>query len=139
MSQVPDSLHGSKLSSERTFGLVFVGIFLIAAGYGWYGKFSNVWTYTFLVLAALLLACSLSKPNLLHPFNKAWYQLGLFLGRFISPIVLGFLFFIVITPIAIGIKLAGRDALKLRKQNVDSYWIDRKPPGPEPESFKEQF
>jgi hypothetical protein len=65
--------------------------------------------------------------------------LGLFLGRFVSPIVLGILFFIVITPVAIATRLAGRDALKLRKQDVDSHWIDRKPPGPEPESFKEQF
>jgi hypothetical protein len=61
------------------------------------------------------------------------------LGKIVSPIVLGFIFFIIITPVAIVTKLAGRDALKLRKQNVDSYWVDRSPPGPEPESFKEQF
>ena len=78
-------------------------------------------------------------PVFLTPFNKAWYQLGLFLGKVVSPIVLGVIFFIVITPVAIVMKLAGRDALKLRKQNISSYWIDRKPPGPEPESFKEQF
>jgi hypothetical protein len=76
---------------------------------------------------------------LLRPLNKAWYQLGLFLGRFVSPIVLGILFFIVITPVAIVMRLSGRDALKLRRQDVSSHWIDRKPPGPEPESFKEQF
>ena len=139
MSQPSDSLHGSKLPSERTFGLVFVGIFLIAATYSWYKQFSNTWAYTFLMLASILLLCTLTAPKLLRPLNKAWYQLGLFLGRFVSPIVLGILFFIVITPVAIAMKLAGRDALKLRKQNVSSYWIERKPPGPEPESFKEQF
>lgn len=139
MSQPSDSLHGSKLPSERTFGLVFVGIFLIAATYSWYKQFSNTWAYTFLMLASILLLCTITTPKLLRPLNKAWYQLGLFLGRFVSPIVLGILFFIVITPVAIAMKLAGRDALKLRKQNVSSYWIERKPPGPEPESFKEQF
>lgn len=139
MSQTSDSLHGSKLPSERTFGLVFVGIFLIAAAYGWYKQFSNTWVDVFLALASVFLLLTLIAPKLLRPLNKAWYQLGLFLGRFVSPIVLGILFFIVITPVAIAMRLAGRDALKLRKQNVDSHWIDRKPPGPEPESFKEQF
>ena len=139
MSQPSDSLHGSKLPSERTFGLVFVGIFLITAAYGWYKEFSNTWVDVFLVLASIFLLCVLIAPKLLRPLNKAWYQLGLFLGRFVSPIVLGILFFIVITPVAIAMRLAGRDALKLRKQDVDTHWIDRKPPGPEPESFKEQF
>ena len=140
MSQPTDSLHGSKLPSERTFGLVFVGIFLIAAAYGWHKQLSNTWVHVFLVLASIFLLFALIAPKLLGPLNKAWYQLGLFLGRFISPIVLGILFFIVITPVAIVMRLAGRDALKLRKQDVvESHWIDRKPPGPEPESFKEQF
>jgi hypothetical protein len=139
MSQPTDSLHGSKLSSERTFGLVFVGIFLIAAVYGWYKQFSSAWVGIFLVLASIFLLCALIAPKLLRPLNKAWYQLGLLLGRIVSPIVLGVIFFIIITPVAIVTRLAGRDALKLRKQDVDSHWIDRKPPGPEPESFKEQF
>lgn len=139
MNQLSDSLHGSKLPSERTFGLVFVGIFLLVAAYGWYKQFSNAWVYIFLILASIFLLFTLVAPKLLGPLNKAWYQLGLFLGRFVSPIVLGILFFIVITPVAIAMRMAGRDALKLRKQHVDSYWIERKPPGPEPESFKEQF
>ena len=139
MSQLSDSLHGSRLPLERTFGLVFAGIFLIVAAYCWYKEFSNTWVGVFLVLASIFLVCSLIAPKLLRPLNKGWYQLGLFLGRFVSPIVLGILFFIVITPVAMVTRLAGRDVLKLRKQNVDSYWIDRKPPGPEPESFKEQF
>jgi hypothetical protein len=78
-------------------------------------------------------------PIVLRPFNKAWYKLGLLMGRVVSPIVLGILFFILISPIAIVMRLAGRDALKLRKQNVQSHWIDRAPPGPSSDSFKEQF
>lgn len=139
MSQASNSLHGSKLPSERTFGLVFMGIFLIAAGYVWHKGFSLEWVEAFLGLALAFLICILLAPKVLRPLNKAWYQLGLVLGRFVSPVVLGVLFFIVITPVAIVMRLAGRDALLLKKRNVDSYWIDRKPPGPEPESFKEQF
>ena len=139
MSQPPDSLHGSKLPSERTFGLVFIGVFLIAAAYGWHKDFSTTFIEVFLVLAAAFMACTVIAPKVLRPLNKAWYQLGLFLGKFVSPIVLGILFFIVITPVAIVMRIAGRDALMLKKRNVNSYWIDRKPPGPEPESFKEQF
>jgi len=139
MSQASNSLHGSKLPSERTFGLVFMGIFLIAAGYVWHKGFSSGWVEAFLGLALAFLICTLVAPKVLRPLNKAWYQLGLILGRFVSPIVLGILFFIVITPVAFVMRLAGRDALLLKNRNVDSYWIDRKPPGPEPESFKEQF
>lgn len=139
MSQASNSLHGSRLPSERTFGLVFIGIFLIAAGYFWHKGYSTTLIELFLGLALAFLICTLAAPKVLRPLNKAWYQLGLILGRFVSPIVLGILFFIVITPVAIVMRLAGRDALLLKKRKVDSYWIDRKPPGPEPESFKEQF
>jgi len=139
MSSASNSLHGSTLPSERTFGLVFTVIFLLAAGYAWYQDFSNAWLEAFLGFALAFLICTLAVPKVLRPLNKAWYQLGLLMGRFVSPIVLGILFFIVITPVAIVMRLAGRDALLLKKRNIDSYWIDRNPPGPEPESFKEQF
>ncbi len=139
MSQSSCVADEAKLPSERTFGLVFVGVFLLATGYCWYRQYSNSWITVFLVLASIFLLCVLIAPKLLRPLNKAWYQLGLLLGRFVSPIVLGILFFIIITPVAIVIRLAGRDILRLRKQRVDSYWVERKPPGPEPESFKEQF
>lgn len=139
MSSASNSLHGSTLPTERTFGLFFTAIFLLATGYAWYKDFTNAWVEAFLGLSLIFLICTLAMPNVLRPLNKAWYQLGLMLGRFVSPVVLGILFFIVITPVAIAMRLAGRDALLLKKRNVDSYWIDRKPTGPEPESFKEQF
>lgn len=139
MSSQPESLHGSTLPSERTFGFVFTGIFLIITGYLWYQDSKPLAIQIFLVLAVAFFACALFMPIVLRPFNKAWYKLGLLMGRVVSPIVLGILFFILISPIAIVMRLAGRDALKLRKQNVQSHWIDRAPPGPSSESFKEQF
>jgi hypothetical protein len=139
MSSHPDSLHGSTLPSERTFGFVFTGIFLIVAGYLWLYDGKPVAIQAFLVLAAAFLAFTLFMPIALRPLNKAWYKLGLLMGRVVSPIVLGILFFILITPIAIVMRLAGRDPLRLRKQDVQSHWIDRAPPGPAPTSFKDQF
>ena len=139
MSSQPDSLHGSTLPSERTFGFVFTGIFLIIAGYLWYHEGKPVAIQAFFVLAVAFFAFALFMPIVLRPFNKAWYQLGLLMGRVVSPIVLGILFFILITPIAIVMRLAGRDPLKLRKQDVQSHWIDLAPPGPSSESFKDQF
>lgn len=139
MSSHPDSMHRPSLSSERTFGFVFTGIFLIVAGYFWYHDGKPVVIQIFLALAAAFLAFSIFLPIALRPLNKAWYYLGLLLGRVVSPIVLGVLFFILISPIAIVMRMAGRDALKLRKKDVQSHWIDRAPPGPSSESFKEQF
>jgi len=139
MSSQPDSLHGSTLPSERTFGFVFTGIFLIVAGYLWYHDGKPLAIQVFLVLAVAFFAFALLMPIVLRPFNKAWYKLGLLMGRVVSPIVLGILFFILISPIAIVMRLAGRDTLKLRKQDVQSHWIDRAPPGPSSESFKDQF
>jgi hypothetical protein len=139
MSSHSDSLHGSTLPSERTFGFVFTGIFLIIAGYLWYHDGKPLAIQIFLVLAIAFFAFAFFMPIVLRPLNKAWYKLGLLMGRVVSPIVLGILFFILISPIAIVMRLAGRDALKLRKQNVQSHWIDRAPPGPSSDSFKEQF
>jgi hypothetical protein len=139
MSSRPDSLHQPSLSSERTFGFVFTGIFLIVAGYLWYHDSKLLFILIFLALAATFLALAIVMPVALRPLNKAWYYLGLLLGRVVSPIVLGILFFVLISPIAIVMRMAGRDALKLRKQDVQSHWIDRAPPGPSSESFKEQF
>lgn len=139
MSSQPDSLHGSTLPSERTFGFVFTGIFLLIAAYLWYHDGKTVAIQVFMVLAAVFFAFTIFMPIVLRPLNKAWYKLGLLMGRVVSPIVLGILFFILITPIAIVMRLAGRDPLKLRKQNVESHWIERVPPGPESTSFKDQF
>lgn len=139
MSSQSDSLHGSTLPSERTFGFVFTGIFLIVSAYLWSQDSQTTTIQIFLVLALVFFVFALLMPVALRPLNKAWYKLGLLMGRVVSPIVLGILFFILISPIAIVMRLAGRDPLKLRKQDVQSHWIDRAPPGPESTSFKDQF
>lgn len=127
------------LPSERSFGFLFVGVFAVLAAYFAYKTQSILLVAIFSGLSALTLAVTVFKPGLLRPFNKAWFLLGLLLGLIVSPIVMGLIFFLVISPVAIAMKLAGRDALRLRKSTTNSYWIARTPAGPEPNSFKNQF
>ena len=133
------SINGSNLPSNRTFGLLFIGVFAVLGFYGLWQGWSHRIIQVYFAFSVLLMGFTLLAPVFLTPFNKAWYQLGLLMGKVVSPIVLGILFFLVITPVALVMRLAGRDALKIRKQNVNTYWVDRAPPGPDPESFKEQF
>ena len=130
---------GSVMPSNRSFGLLFAIVFLLVAGYSWFEQLTRAWVYFWLALSGLFLFLTFMAPGILLPLNKAWYRLGLLMGKVVSPIVLGILFFIVISPVAIVTRLFGRDVLLLRKRNVNSYWIERNPPGPQPESFKEQF
>ena len=139
MSKNPNSLHGSVLPQNRTFGLVFTGIFFLIAAYNWLTDSAPIYSQTFGGLSIVFLLATVIAPTVLAPLNKAWYQLGLLMGRVVSPLVLGVLFFVVITPVALFMRLIGRDALRIKKQHVNSYWIERDPPGPNPESFKDQF
>jgi len=75
----------------------------------------------------------------LAPLNRIWYEFGMLLGKVVSPIVLGMIFFLLITPISVMTRMCGRDELKIKKKSLQSYWVDRLPPGPLPESFKNQF
>jgi hypothetical protein len=80
------------------------------------------------------------KPELLHPLNKAWMTLGLVLGLVVAPVVLGVLFLGLFTPLAVAMRLAGRDELRLRRAPAGaSYWRVRNPPGPAASSFARQF
>jgi hypothetical protein len=88
--------------------------------------------------AAFALAAILA-PNVLAPLTAAWMKLGQLLGKVISPIVLGFIFFVIITPVAVAMRLAGRDALNLKSCTGKSHWIERIPPGPEGCTFKNQY
>jgi hypothetical protein len=80
------------------------------------------------------------RPSLLAPFNRAWTKLGVLMGRIVSPIVLGGLFFLVIAPISFVFRWMGNDLLNLKRDpNAASYWLVRQPPGPTPESINDQF
>jgi hypothetical protein len=125
-------------STDRGFGLAMAAFFAVVALLPLRaGHPARVWA---LGAAAGLLALALARPALLHVPNLLWRRLGLLLGRVVNPIVLGLMFFLVFTPAALCLRLAGKDPLRLKKpKDAKSYWIPRDPPGPPPESMRLQF
>jgi hypothetical protein len=127
------------MPSDRSFGFTFVVIFaLIAAWQTWIGHMRVA--LAFAVMSAVVLLVSMLRPVLLHKLNVAWMKLAEILHRVVSPIVLGGMYFVVITPFAVVMRLFGRDALQRRLDpQARTYWIERNPPGPAPDSLPHQF
>jgi len=126
-------------SSDRNFGIFFSIILFCLGIYGYYKNWlPNSWIL-FLVAALILFFISLFRAKILSPLNKAWLVLGKILGKIISPLILGMIFLILLTPVAFICRLFGRDELTLKKKKTNSYWISRRPPGPKSDSFKNQF
>ncbi len=126
------------LPSNRSFGFLFVIVFGLLSAWGLYRGWQAA---SALVIAAVVtLAVSLFIPSLLSPLNRAWMKLAEVMHRFISPIVLGLIFFLVVTPFGLIRRTLGSDPLS-RKWDSDSnsYWIVRTPPGPPSRSFKNQY
>ena len=126
----------ANMPSNQKFGWLFASIFGIGSGY-FQLKHSPGWAMLLVFLAALFSLVTIYVPKVLTPLNRAWFALSLFLGKFISPIGLSIIFFVVIAPVAIITRLFGRDALLLKKRQVPSYWVYKE--SIEPESFKNQF
>jgi len=123
-----------KISSNRSFGIVFFVVFLLIALYPLtYGGEIRIWSamtsLTFLVLGLL-------NSKFLTPLNKLWFRFGIFLGKIISPVIMGIIFFLVVTPIGLIMRLLGKDVLNLKYNENKSYWIEKD--GPE-SKMKNQF
>lgn len=125
--------------SDRAFGLQFAVVFAVLAAYFHHASGLGPLPLAFACLSLLALGAAACRPGLLRPFNRAWFMLGLLLGRIVSPVVIGAIFFLVISPLALAMRAAGRDALRLRHRTTPTFWITRNPAGPEPASFKNQF
>ena len=128
-----------QLPSEKRFGLLFSLVFTVLAGLGYSKGWDKTWLSVYIGLAVLVAAVTLVAPKLLAPFNRAWFALGQLMGRVVSPLVLGAIFFLILTPVALVTRLFGRDELRLKRKSVDSYWIDRHHDTTAAESFKNQF
>ena len=126
-----------KLPSNKNFGYFFTFIFLVMAGYLYLNN-SMTLAYACIVTSVSLFLVSLTKADLLFPLNKLWMRFGILLGMVVSPVVLGVLFFGVFTPIAVLMRLSGRDELRLKFKKKTCYWISRDEPI-QAESFKNQF
>jgi hypothetical protein len=126
------------MPTNNKFGWFFSTVFAMIAFYS-YSQQLETFAAVTTIVCILFAATTFSAPQFLTPLNRLWYSLGILLGKVISPIVLGAMFFVLISPIAIITRLFGRDELKINKSFVQSYWVDRLPPGPSSDSFKNQF
>jgi hypothetical protein len=141
MTQLHEDLRREQAaegSSNRSFGVVFTVAFLALGLYPLVrGEGPRVWL---LGAGALMAAATIARPQVLAAPNRAWTKLGLALGRIVSPVAMGVLYFLVITPFGVAMRLAGKDPLRLKREaGARTYWIDRDPPGPPPESMTNQF
>ena len=115
-----------KISSNRSFGIVFFIVFLLIALYPLLkGNDLRIWS---LVISFVFLALGLINSQILTPLNRLWFKFGLFLGKIVSPLVMGFIFFIVVTPTGIIMRLMRKDLLNLKYNQKKTYWIDKTGP-----------
>ena len=115
-----------KIGSNRSFGIVFFIFFLIISTYPLIkGGEIRVWS---LIIALIFLILGIINSELLTPLNKIWFKFGIFLGNFVSPIIMGIIFFTVVTPVSLILKLLGKDVLNIKKNNKRTYWIDKSDP-----------
>ncbi len=124
--------------SDKSFGVVFAVVFAIIGVFPmWGGGSPAYWAFG---LSAVFLLLALARPGTLKPLNRIWHLVGLGLSKVVNPLVLGFLFFVTITPMALVMRMMGKDLLRLKFDSAaESYWIERTPAGPEPETMNRQF
>lgn len=133
-----DRQEGVRGSSNRSFGIVFAVVFAVIGVLPLlFGGGVRLWS---LLVGVAFLVAAFLFPDFLAPLNRVWLRFGLLLHRIVSPLVLGIMFYLVVTPIGVIMRAFGKDLLRLRfEKESASYWIDRVPPGPPPESIKDQF
>ncbi len=124
-----------KLSSNRSFGLVFFVVFLIIAL--WPLKSGEEFRLWSLVLSIIFFILGVLNSKLLTPLNRLWIKFGFFLGTVVSPIVMGMVYFIVVTPTGLFMRLLGKNLLKISKEkHTSTYWMKR---NKQQSSMKKQF
>ena len=123
-----------KIGSNRSFGIVFFIVFLLIAIYPLINQGEiRAWS---VLISLLFLILGIINSKILTPLNKAWFKFGIFLGKIISPIVMGIIFFLVVTPIAFLMRILKKDLLNLKYNKNSSYWIEKTDPK---STMKNQF
>ena len=123
-----------EISSNKSFGIVFFTFFLIIALWPLINDGNiRIWS---LAVSIIFLILGITNAKILTPLNNLWFKFGLFLGKIVSPIVMGIIFFFVVTPTGIIMRLIGKDLLNLKKNNSNTYWIEK---NNENSSMKNQF
>ncbi len=134
----PERRDKIKAGTDRAFGFVFAAVFAIAALWPLIdGGGVRLWAAA---LSVIFLAAALLFAKLLRPLNLAWHEFGLLLHKITTPLIMGLIFYTTLTPIALIMRATGKDPLNLKfDPDARSYWIKHDPPGPSPESMKNQF
>ena len=115
-----------KISSNRSFGIVFFIVFLLIALYPLLKSNDlRIWS---LIISFVFLTLGLINSKILTPLNRLWFKFGLLLGKFISPLIMGIIFFVVVTPTGIIMRLLRKDLLNLKYNKKKTYWIDKSGP-----------
>ena len=123
-----------KVSSNKSFGIVFFIVFLIIALYPMI-KDGDIRLWS-LIVSLIFLILGLINSTILTPLNRLWFKFGIFLGKIISPIILGTIFFLIVTPTGLLLRLFSKDVINLKYNNNNSYWIEKT--GPK-SNMKDQF
>jgi Saxitoxin biosynthesis operon protein SxtJ len=130
-----ESIETILMGSNRRFGTLLVAACVIVWAFGaWHGSAHAAW----LVAAAFFLLITLLMPRILLPLKNLWMKLGGLLQMVVSPILLGLFYFLGMVPIGLIMRMLGKDPLRLRPHGK-TYWVERKPPGPEPDTMAELF
>ena len=121
------NLENHKIPSNKNFGIVFFLVFFFIALYPlFFEEGIRIWS---LLISLIFLVLGLSNSKILSPLNKLWFKFGILLGKIISPLVMGIIFFFVVTPIGLIMRLMGKDVLNLKYNNKNkSYWIEKSGP-----------
>ena len=124
--------------TDRSFGLTFAVIFAVVGAFPWlWGESPRWWWFG---AAGVVAASALTRPLLLTPLNRWWLKFGLLLHRIMNPLILGLMFFLIVTPMGLLMGLFRRHPVRARPDpSAASYWVQRTPPGPDPESMRRQF
>ena len=119
-------MNDLKIGSNKSFGIVFFVVFLLIAIYPLINNGElRIWS---LVVAIIFFILGLINSKVLTPLNKLWFKFGLLLGKVVSPLIMGIIFFLVVTPTAFIMRIIGKDLLNLRFNNKKSYWIEKTGP-----------
>ena len=115
-----------KVGSNKSFGIVFFVVFLLISLYPLINNESiRLWS---LIISLIFLILGILNSKILSPLNKVWFKFGILLGKVISPIIMGIIFFLVVTPIGFIMRLLGKDLLNLKYSDIKSYWIEKSGP-----------
>ena len=112
-----------KLPTNKNFGTVFFLVFLIISLFPFL-KNDNIRIWS-IIIALIFLVLGLLNSKILTPLNKIWFRFGIILGNFVSPIVMGIVFFTIVTPTSLIMRVLGKNLLNLKKGNKKTYWIER--------------